>query len=456
MSKANAGRRERVERNIYERTSADGRTVYEVGYRDTAGRQRWRTIEGGIRAARAARDDLLARRGRGERVQPNPRLRFEQAADAWLTEQVAALRPATQAIYRNAIDQHLNPRWSRRRLEAISVDDAARLVRELRAEGKSEWTISGILKAANRVFKFAKRRLGWVGESPVTALDSSERPSTGDTARRRIYRGDELGQTIAAAKEPYKSLFALASVTGARLSECLGLTWEDLSIDDLEASEIRFEFQVDRKGKRQPLKTSESRRTVEIPRQLAVMLNQHLLASKYKRPIDFVFATSTGRALEQRNVARSLRRAQKAATDDVGNPTFPVLREVDADEKLVEVPRGAVPNFHSFRHSAASEAIAQGDSAEEVSWQLGHRNSTVTRAVYVQEIKSAERKAHRRASMEARYGSVLEAADGSKPAADDAEAGGEEAALQGKGNKAQETAARGRNLHECDGHGNPV
>jgi integrase len=78
------------------------------------------------------------------------------------------------------------------------------------------------------------------------------------------------------------------------------------------------------------------------------------------------------------------------------------------------VPRGVVPSFHSFRHTAASEAIAAGESAEEVSRQLGHKTSLITRAVYVQEIKSAERTARRRARMEARYGSLLEAADRSK------------------------------------------
>jgi integrase len=356
------------------------------------------------------RDELLARRGRGERVQPNPKLRFEQAGETWLADQVAALRPATQAIYRNAFANHLNPRWGRRRLEAISVDDVARLVKELRDEGKSEWTIAGVLKAANRIFRFAKRRLDWHGESPVAGLDASERPSTGATERRRIYRGDELKQTLAAATEPYKTLFALASVTGARLSECLGLVWRDLDINDLEAAEIRFEFQVDRKGQRQPLKTEESRRAVEIPRQLAAMLNAHCLASRYTGPSDFVFASRTGRAIEQRNVTRALRRSQKGAAAELGHPTFPILHEKDALGDPVKVPRGAVPNFHSFRHSAASEAIAQGDSAEEVSWQLGHRNSTVTRSVYVQEIKSAERKARRRANMETRYGELLETA----------------------------------------------
>jgi hypothetical protein len=91
-------------------------------------------VEGGITAARAERDTILGARGRGERVQSNPRMRFGDAADRWLSEQVAALRPATRAIYRNAVVNHLRPRWGTRRMDAIGVDDVAKLVRGLRAQ----------------------------------------------------------------------------------------------------------------------------------------------------------------------------------------------------------------------------------------------------------------------------------------------------------------------------------
>lgn len=411
MSETNASaRRARVERNIYRRRDASGHIVHEVGYRDSTGRQRWRTVEGGITAARAERDDLLGRKGRGERVQPNPRLRFGEAADAWLAGQVAELRPTTQAIYTNAVETHLRPRWGHRRLDSITVEDVADLVRELRRAGKAEWTIAGVVKAANRTFKFARRRMNWHGQNPVVELEKGERPKVSAAARRPIFVGDQLAQTLAAAREPYKTLFAVGSVTGARLSECLGLVWADMELDDLDAAAICFEYQADRQGRRQPLKTDESRRTVEIPRQLAVMLVAHKLRSRDTSPTAFVFATRSGAAIQQRDVGTALRQAQKRATDDREQPTFPVLHERDERGRRLPVPRGVVPSFHSFRHTAASEAIAAGESAEEVSWQLGHKTSLITRAVYVQEIKSAERTARRRARMEARYGNVLEAA----------------------------------------------
>jgi hypothetical protein len=75
-----------------------------------------------------------------------------------------------------------------------------------------------------------------------------------------------------------------------------------------------------------------------------------------------------------------------------------------------------------------------------VSWQLGHKTSLITRAVYVQEIKSAERTARRRARrtrMEARYGSILEAADRSRAQQTPDRSTAEVPNLQGKRAKAQ-------------------
>lgn len=94
MSESNAQpRRVRVERNIYRRGSG----VYEVGFKDSAGKQRGRTVGGGIMAARDVRDDVLSQRARGERVSTNRRLRFNDAAAAWLDGPVVDLRPATQS-----------------------------------------------------------------------------------------------------------------------------------------------------------------------------------------------------------------------------------------------------------------------------------------------------------------------------------------------------------------------
>lgn len=402
MSSSHATPRRRREpgdrnRNIYRRY--DGR--FEVGYRDSTGRQRWTRPYDTVTAARAARDDLLGRKARGDRVQPNTRLRFGEAADRWLDGQVVDLRPATQAIYRNAINNHLRPRWGRHRLDAISVDDAANLVRDLRADGLADNSIVGIIQVANRVFRYAQRRLDWRGVNPISLMERSERPST-TGARRRLYQGDELSQTLAAARGQWRVLFTLAAVTGGRLSELLGLIWADLDIGKPAEANITFARQVDRSGHASPLKTTSSRGVVAIPKAMAIMLCHHRAGQSHTAEHDFVFSTRTGRPLSQRNVSRALRASQKRARTRNGDPTFPALHG-DGDP----LPRGTIPNFHSFRHTAASRALATGDSAEEVSWMLRHKSPSITRAVYLHEIDTADRRAMLRIRAEQRYANTL-------------------------------------------------
>jgi integrase len=122
------------------------------------------------------------------------------------------------------------------------------MVRELRGEGLAESTIVVVLGVTNRVYRYAARRLGWAGANPVSLMLSSERPKPSKGKRRRLFEGAELEQTIAAADEPYRTVFTIAALTGARLSELLALRWADVSIDNVEDAEIEFARQVDRHG----------------------------------------------------------------------------------------------------------------------------------------------------------------------------------------------------------------
>jgi integrase len=403
---SDAPRRVRVERGIYRRATG----VLEVGFKDEVGRQRWRTVDGGILAARKVRDDLAARRARGESVAPKPKLRFGEAADSWLDGPVLDLRETTQAKYRTIVKEHLRPRYEAQRLDAIVAEDLARLVREMRTEGKSEATIGVVLGVVGQVYKFAARRLGWKGTIPTTLMLRSERPKVSLAKRRPIFAGEQLEQTIAAAQEPFRTLFTVAALTGARVSELCGLTWADVRVDDPDEAEIEFGWQVDRHGNRRPTKTDGSARTVPIPRELANILLRHRDGEGETSPDGFVFATGTGRPLQQRNVARALREAQMRAIDGDGGPMFPILHERNDEGEPVPVPRGVLPSMHSFRHTVASRALLAGESVDEVAFLLGHRDGTVTRTVYVREVADARRRAMRRSRMAAEFSGALRAA----------------------------------------------
>jgi len=396
-------RRVRVERNIYKRATG----VLEVGFKDASGIQRWRTVDGGIMAARKLRDELLARRGRGEIVAPDSRLRFGEAADLWLAGPVLDLRASTRAGYRSAVENHLRPRYGNRRLDSITADELATLVRQLREQGRRETTIAAVLGAASRIYKFAGRRLGFTGTNPTTLMLPSERPKVSLAARRPIFTPEQIEQTLAASAGAYRTLFTVAALTGARVSELCGLTWADVGVTDLDDAEITFAWQVDRQGNRRPTKTDGSARTVPIPRELALILARHKLAARDTHPNAFVFATRSGRPLSQRNVARALRDAQQRATDENGRPTFPILHQTDVDGRRLAAPTGVVPSMHCFRHTVASRALLAGESVDEVAFLLGHRDATVTRVVYIHEIADARRRHMRRSRMTAEYAGAL-------------------------------------------------
>src|SRR5262245_1687319 len=104
-------------RGIYWRP--DG--LFEVGYRDADGRLRWRGPFETITAARAERGDARAKARSGDRESANPRLKFGEAADRWMAEQVAELRRQTRDRYRSHLTNHLRRRWGHRRMDAIDV-----------------------------------------------------------------------------------------------------------------------------------------------------------------------------------------------------------------------------------------------------------------------------------------------------------------------------------------------
>lgn len=415
MSKANdpAPRRVRVERNIYRRASG----VLEIGWKDAQGVQRWATVPAGkgITAARRMRDELLADRHAGKAVPVNRRLTFADAADAWIAGPVSGLRPATRQAYVGAVEHHLRPRYARRRLDSITADEVAALERALKAAGLSAATRSKALAVLRTIYRYAGRRLGFAGACPVDLLEQGERPRV-SAKRKVIFSGEQLEQTIAAAEDPYRTLFVVLAMTGARVSEALALRWGDVTLDGDEP-ELRIAWQLARTpvpdGSRElrPLKTDGSDRAVPIAPGLAAVLARHKLAAADSSDGAFVFVGRTGEALWQRNVNRALRAAQTAAVDEHGRPTFPILHETDDAGRPVKVPRNTLPTVHSLRHTVASRLLAAGESVDEIAVVLGHENANVTRAVYVHEITDTRRRAMRRDRMAAAFGGVLEAVE---------------------------------------------
>ncbi|MGH2861670.1 MAG: tyrosine-type recombinase/integrase [Solirubrobacteraceae bacterium] len=259
--------------------------------------------------------------------------------------------------------------------------------------GFKGWTIRGDLTVLGAVFTYASRHLGLVCGNPLATLDRVERPGIDDARLKRILGPDDLRRLIDAVDAPYRLLFELAAETGCRLGEVLGLVWGDI---DLDAGTVSFEYQLDCKRNRAPLKTKRSRRSIEITEALTEKLRQAKTCSRANGRHDFVFVSRRGTPYNHRNIAgRVLGRAVERAG----------LGSIEQDGRVIE----SAPTFHCLRHSHASALIAAGWDIEEVSARLGHAHCGTTQKTYVHAFDAARRSAARRARLGSLYGRLATA-----------------------------------------------
>jgi integrase len=135
-----------------------------------------------------------------------------------------------------------------------------------------------------RVFDYAARHLDWHGSNPVRDLEKDERPRD-DEREKRILSSDELGRLLDSVENRHRIIFTFAAATGARLGEVLGIRWHALDFDN---GTVHLSHQLDRRGEYVALKTTRSRRTIEIPPSLIGELRAHKMRAPFSGDHDYV------------------------------------------------------------------------------------------------------------------------------------------------------------------------
>jgi integrase len=154
------------------------------------------------------------------------------------------------------------------------------------------------------VFTFALRR-GCIATHPFYKLERDERPHP-LCSDQRVLTQIELARLLAACPHRYRPLLLTGAYSGMRLSEVLGLSWEDV---DFAAGVIHVRHQLARGRRgvpphRIPPKTRASARDIPLLPQLAAVLRHHKRSSGFTRGSDYVFATAHGTAFLHHNVSK--------------------------------------------------------------------------------------------------------------------------------------------------------
>jgi integrase len=388
--------RELIEPGIRRRRNGDGSAVYEVDYRDSSGVQRRETIRGGLEDARDFKAQVRADKSRGKRIAPSA-ITLDRAAEAWLASLEATdVSANTIAAYRDSYAVHLAPRFGRRRLDAVTVQDVAEWLADARtvayrqrlhaarfpkaskrpAAPYAPRSVQLALTTLGQVYRHARRFLSFAGESPAAALVTRERPKV--RARGKVLlTPEQTAELIAAAPAAHADVIAFLAGTGARVGEALALSWREV---DLTGRQITLRSTLDDRGRRQRPKSPASIRTIPIPGSLVRRLAELKLRTADTSADAPVFQAITATAMDRHNLTR---RGLWVACEQAALPRI---------------------SPHTLRHGHGSALLEQGWSLPAVSRRLGHRNTQVTASVYAHELQSLERTQHQQDQLDRLYG----------------------------------------------------
>lgn len=188
-----------------------------------------------------------------------------------------------------------------------------------------------------------------------------------------VWKDEDLKKIIAALEgTTLRLLIVLAVNTGARFSELLALTYDDIKDNSLYISKQVSEVKTEgTKGIHiAATKSIDSNRVIPLSDIVMSEIRKHTAIHKAEMMkkgyrTNNIFTTSTGNYYYRRNLARSLKRLYKR----IGVPYH---------------------KFHAYRHTFGTNLSRAGVPIEETSKLMGHSDISITARYYID--VNAERK----------------------------------------------------------------
>lgn len=238
-------------------------------------------------------------------------------AEEWLRHRSGELSASTLEVRTWAVRQHLVPALGARRVRQLSAEDVSLFLQDLSLAGYARASLEKIRGVLIQVLRHAERQ-GLVARNVAALVPTPAGPRT---EGRSLTVEQARVLLAAAAGHPLEAAFVLGLTCGLRPGELLGLTWEDV---DLDQGVLRVSRAVSRDGgtvQLGPTKTASSRRQLRLPVDTQDTLQQHRARQQAQQDsmgehwadLDLVFPTSRGTLLDPANLRRALRTVTEKA-----------------------------------------------------------------------------------------------------------------------------------------------
>ena len=328
----------------------------------TTGRRRWRSRQVATSdEAKTLQAEWTTEFKRGTALEPSTTT-VGQLLDEWLrVELPRSVRPENRQPYEIVVNRHLKPTLGDVLVRKLTVQHVERLLSGMQDRGLSS---SLITKTRMRLSSALRMAVRW--QIIGTNVADAAKPPTITYKKAGIWTPADVAAFLnIASDDPLWPLWLLMVETGARTSELLGLTWQDVNLD---TGTLRIGRQVIRLLKGTPTvkdggKSKAAGRTVRLTAGTVAELRAYRttwLERKLAAPVwegSFLFCTRDGKPLSANNLRKVFDRIVTAAGVPAITP-------------------------HAVRKTAITLALANGASPKAVAGRVGHADSRVTLDIY--------------------------------------------------------------------------
>lgn len=341
---------------------ADGRWCGAMYVQEADGRRVRRRIYAKTR--KEAEDKLIELRTKSEAGVPLTPTHLTVASylEEWLSQVVAhRVRPNTLAAYQFHFDRYLGPDLGSKRLGRLTAREVRLYLESLRSRGVGVRTIRYVHATLRAALEDAMREE--ILEKNVAKL---VRPPSAPRPERNPLTVEETKQFLVGNQESrLYALYVVIALLGLRRSEALGLTWDDVDLDEGVLIVRRGLHRINGQLMIMDTKTARSRRTIPMPVIVRSVMAQHLARQRSEREAlgqrwtasGHVFTTEIGTPIDPDNCSKFVKKALQAAG----------VRDI---------------RMHDFRHGCVSVLLGLGVPPRTVMEIAGHSGLEMTMNVY--------------------------------------------------------------------------
>ncbi len=330
--------------------------------------------------------------------------------DYWLKERVVVnLKYNTQRAYSEVIERHIKPKLGFFKLKSLTPATLQAFLNDLKLSGFAKSHIVNIKAIINSALDYAVEPLQFLSNNPMRLVKT---PVVTKPKRERIILDTSDWKSII-SRFPFGSRFYIPLMigfyTGVRISECFGLSWDNINLDDstisIEKQTIKREFGKVSVWCLESLKSISSKRVIKIGETLKNVLaaekkrqeeNEKKYGDLYTVQYIKVCKDEKGEDLHQvislrKNIKNSLPRVNLVCVDENGELT--TSDSFKYASRVIRYELKIAFNYHSFRHTHATLLIGNKAGLKDVQYRLGHSNIQTTLQIYTQTTKESEQRA---------------------------------------------------------------